>query len=211
MGFRGSVTYDFRADSNAFADEHLRGKCQRFTSRDDLLEHCLDVARPGDALEFGVYIGTSLRMMIEHRTRRRCYGFDSFLGLPEAWEDIDFHVKPGHFGMGGTPPEVKGARFVVGWFNESLPPWVADRKPDDVVGFVHVDCDLYSSTMTVLRELGPHLVGAVVMFDEFFMVPRWRQDEWKALVDSGLRYEWLGYVEDPAVELGMQVAIRVIG
>ena len=36
------------------------------------------------------------------------------------------------------------------------------------MALVHVDCDLYWSTVTVLDHIGPHLrSGCVVVFDEF--------------------------------------------
>lgn len=41
------------------------------------------------------------------------------------------------------------------------------------VALVHMDCNLYTSTSTVLRFLRPHLVpGSVIWFDDYLMTVR---------------------------------------
>jgi hypothetical protein len=61
-----------------------------------------------------------------------------------------------------------------------------------------VDCDLYSSTKTVLDLMGERLTpDAVLVFDEFFNFPGWEQHEFRAwtefLARSGRSYECLAY------------------
>jgi hypothetical protein len=63
---------------------------------------------------------------------------------------------------------------------------------------MHVDCDLYSSTRTVLDLTGDRLApDAVLVFDEFFNYPGWRQHEFRAwtefLASSGRSVEYLAY------------------
>ena len=46
------------------------------------------------------------------------------------------------------------------------------------VAFLHVDCDLYSSTKTVLSFLADRLKpGAVIVFDEYFSYVGWENHE----------------------------------
>lgn len=122
-----------------------------------LLRQCLKLCSPGFALEFGVQTGHSLGL-IAHRLS--VVGFDSFQGLPEDW---------GPFPKGALAheaPEVPNARMVDGWFSDTLP--MFDFATVEPLRLVHIDCDLYSSTKTVLDHVGPHLVpGVFVVFDEF--------------------------------------------
>ena len=125
--------------------------------------------------QFGVFDGATIRLMARHRGHAAnrtdsaweppppIWGFDSFRGLPEAWRSWhgrpggDKYVRKGAFDRGGKPPfeESRAIRWVVGPFNESLPSFLREhREPIEVV---HIDCDLYSSTMTVLEQLSSRL------------------------------------------------------
>ena len=78
------------------------------------------------------------------------------------------------------------------------------------MSLLHVDCDLYSSTVTIFDALGPRLQpGTVILFDEYYNFPRWQQHEYKAfqefVVSSGMKYEYIGYSVT-----GQQVAARVL-
>jgi len=121
------------------------------------------------------------------------HGFDSFEGLPEQW-----HVQPkGAYSTCGEVPEVPpNVELHIGWFDATLPVFVG--KNDQPVRFINVDCDLYSSTKTVLDQLAPRIQpGTVLVFDEYVGNDRWRQDEFKAfqeaVVEHGWRYEYLAF------------------
>ena len=78
------------------------------------------------------------------------------------------------------------------------------------VDFVHVDCDLYRSTKTVLDHIGTHLhPGSIVVFDEYFNYPGWQEHEhraWSEYVEqTGLRFEYVGHTVDHE-----QVIVRVL-
>src|SRR6202030_3461768 len=63
-----------------------------------------------------------------------------------------------------TDPRVQ---FVTGWFQDSLPRFLQTFEPQRPL-VIHLDADLYSSTLFVLTSLAPHLVpGTVLVFDEF--------------------------------------------
>ena len=71
------------------------------------------------------------------------YGFDSFEGLPEAWT---LGAKAGAFSIGGNLPPVRGnVRLTKGFFEQTLPGFVAQHR-GETIALLHVDCDLYSST-----------------------------------------------------------------
>ncbi len=53
-----------------------------------------------------------------------------------------------------------------GWFNQTLPPFL--EKHTAPVSFLHVDCDLYSSTKVCLEHLYPKVVdGGFVIIDDY--------------------------------------------
>ncbi|WP_370946100.1 class I SAM-dependent methyltransferase [Amycolatopsis sp. cg5] len=175
-----------------FVIEHMPS-APRFGERLGVLEHGLKLApADGMALEFGVFQGTSLKLIAETRQTGGVYGFDSFKGLPEQW-GVDF--APGHFAVDELP-DVPGAELVVGWFDETLPGFLDERQGH--VGLLHVDCDLYSSTKTVLELVGPRLrPGSIVVFDEFFNYPAWKDGEYRAWTEyvekTGISFEYVGY------------------
>jgi len=156
------------------------------------LYKCIPYAQlPGHVMEFGVYQGKTMFTIANHFPDQICWGFDSFVGLPEPWftqdPDTPSHA-PGHFDLSqtGLPEYVPNVRLVKGWFHESIPPWL-DANPGDI-RFLHVDCDLYSSSKTVLDLLNDRIrPGTVIVFDEMYPwadiqdYPLWEQGEYRAL------------------------------
>ena len=72
-----------------------------------------------------------------------------------------------------------------------------------------MDCDLYSSTRTVLQAAEPRLVaGSVIVFDDLLAYPGYADHELKAFSEYAaarhLEWEVVG-----ACLLGREVAIRV--
>lgn len=135
----------------------------------DVLRYALTKAK-GHAVEFGVYKGTTLALIAEHMP---VTGFDSGQGLPEDW-------RPG-FGKGRfawkQPPNIPNTELAIGMFEDTLPGWT----PPNTLGLVHIDCDLYSSTATVLHHLEPHLTPACwIVFDEYHGYPGAEHHEAKA-------------------------------
>jgi hypothetical protein len=137
------------------------------------------------------------------------YGFDSFEGLPEHWRQ---GFAAGTFATAELP-EVPGAELVVGLFDQTLPGFLAEHP--EPVAFLHVDADLYSSTVTVLRALAPRLqAGTVIVFDEYFNFPGWVEHEHRAwqefVADTGLEFEYLGFTaDDEQLSVRLRTAPRV--
>jgi hypothetical protein len=201
------LQYRAKAQSLDYIERHM-GEALIFPDRWDLLSFALSEApKEGLALEFGVADGASLRHLAG-QSDRPFHGFDSFEGLPEHWSGT--FERKGKFSRDGSLPEVPAnVTLHKGWFEHTLPLFLK-TQPRARVAFLHVDCDIYSSTATVLRHLGPLLVpGAVIVFDEYFNYPGWRRHEWKAFQefsrDNGVSYRYLGFAQKNghvAVKLG---------
>ena len=158
------------------------------------LRHALSACgAPGLYLEFGVYTGRSITLIaVTLGEETPVHGFDSFEGLPEDW--IEGEDK-GAYDAGGTLPTVPSNVWLhPGWFEDSLPVFLRQQKAP--VAFANIDCDIYSSTRTVLEQLAPRLgPGSVLVFDEYFAYPGWRDHEYRAfqefVAEQGLAYEVL--------------------
>ena len=113
-------------------------------------------------------------------------GFDTFEGLPEAWHSLP----AGAYSTGGRVPDMgEGVTLHRGLFSQTLPPFLDGH--DGALRLAHIDCDLYSATETALEALAPRVTpGTVLVFDEYLMNPRWREDEHRALVEVGKRHGW---------------------
>lgn len=146
----------------------------------------------GLTLEFGVRFGTSIRQLAAW-TEGTVHGFDGFQGLPEAWHDNP----SGDYTTHGEIPEVPdNVSLHIGWFEDTIPPFVAEH--DGPIRFMNVDCDIYSSTKTIFDGLHDRIVpGTVIVFDEYLCNPYWRLDEYKAFQEAvkqyGWRYEYLSF------------------
>ncbi|MBA3338679.1 MAG: class I SAM-dependent methyltransferase [Geodermatophilaceae bacterium] len=189
-------------DSAAFALEAFRDT-RPFFHPDDTLRHAVEQSPPaGLALEFGVASGRTLAVMAEIRGQRKVFGFDSFAGLPEQWR-WGFDV--GAFS--GNAPVVQGATICEGLFQDTLPGFL--KKHPGQLAMAHIDSDLYSSAIYVLQQLRPRMVeGTVILFDEYYNYPGWREHEHRAwldfVADTGLEFEYFAATADDE-----QVAVRI--
>ncbi len=137
---------------------------------------------PIDYLEFGVYRGASLRWWCGHVacSEARFYGFDCFEGLPEDWGV----ARAGTFDVGGKIPAIDDPRleFVVGLFQDTLRPFLAGHRLERRK-VIHMDADLYTSTLYVLSQLAPWIrPGDVIVFDELGSL-RMAEHEFRAFED----------------------------
>jgi O-methyltransferase len=127
---------------------------------------------PIDYLEFGVANGDSIRhwMHLSTHPESRFFGFDTFEGLPEPWKHVGGSTPIGTFSANGQPPIVENesrVRFVKGLFQDTIPGFTQAFQPCNQL-VLHMDADLYSSTLYVLASLNGLLgPGTIVLFDEF--------------------------------------------
>lgn len=158
-----------------------------------------------DYLEFGVASGIAIKWWVEknNNPESRFFGFDVFTGLPE-----DFGVMKKHdYDTSGIVPDIKDDRvnFISGLFQDSLPGFLENytyshRK------VIHMDADLYSSTLYVLTSLSPCLQKEdIIIFDEFG-VPTHEFRAFDDIVKSfNLNFKVLG-----AVNNYLQVAFKFL-
>ena len=146
------------------------------------LAHAAAARLPGLWLEFGAYVGRSTRLIasVAQPLGHTVHSFDSWRGLPESWE----HLGKGAFNSWGSPPFTDPRiQWESGLFDETLPRFL--RRYADNISFVHIDCDLYSSTATVLRLIENRISpGAVIVFDELINYKGYTRGELKALLES---------------------------
>ncbi|MGB8274725.1 MAG: class I SAM-dependent methyltransferase [Alphaproteobacteria bacterium] len=190
-----------------YVQGHMR-QAMLMRDRWALLEYALAKApERGLVLEFGVERGASIRLLAS-RTSRPVHGFDSFMGLPEDWRGT--FEQRGKFSQRGQVPSVPpNVTLHAGWFSETLPNFLAENP--EPAAFVHVDCDIYSSTKTVLDLLADRIgPGTIIVFDEYFNYPNWEEHEFRAFKEfvhaRGLAYEYIAF----AAKNG-HVGVRISG
>jgi hypothetical protein len=139
----------------------------------------------GLILEFGVRHGTSIRQLASFASKPM-YGFDSFEGLPEDWHQESKEVYSTKGKIPKVPPHVT---LIPGWFNQTLPLFLEKHEED--VALINIDCDIYSSTKTVLDLLSDRIKkGTIIVFDEYIGNLHWEEDEHKAFMESIDKYQW---------------------
>jgi hypothetical protein len=146
----------------------------------------------GDIAEFGVgsgrtaiVIASAMKLFdTQNKEKKKLYLFDSFEGLPTSDTNADAespHVKTGVWGKGTckfemTGPEltniIKGIipqenfKIFEGWFDKTLPLFSSDIK----LSMIHIDCDLYQSTIDVLDYCFHNSMvqeGTAIFFDDY--------------------------------------------
>ena len=169
-------------------------------------------------LEFGVHRGRSIGH-IAPCTTNIVYGFDSFEGIPEEWcihgsqaslpqhafslkgqipqgmiKGKDQSTKPEYDSSltQSTEPWPENVELIKGWFDETLPSFVC--RPEIIphkVAFLHIDCDLYSSTKTIFKFLGDQITeDTVIAFDEIYGYNGFHEHEAKAFAEFLIEHKW---------------------
>ena len=164
------------------------------TKRLDNLQYCVETAIKdgiaGDLIETGVWRGGAsilMRAVLEAypHEERKVYLADSFEGLPAP--DVanypvdrgDLHHKYNYLAV--SQQEVENnfesyglldekVVFLKGWFKDTMP-----AAPMDKLAVMHLDGDMYESTMEVLVNLYPKLSpGGFCIIDDYAL-PRCRK------------------------------------
>lgn len=138
---------------------------------------------PGDVAEVGVYRGGSARI-IREATKKEMYLFDTFEGVPKPgiYDEPD-QAEEGElaFPLEAVKDYLKDYKdifYYKGLFPDSATSQIREKK----YSFVHLDVDLYQSTLDGLKFFYPRMVpggviichdygkidGARKAFDEFF-------------------------------------------
>ncbi|KAF7787113.1 hypothetical protein PRUB_a3979 [Pseudoalteromonas rubra] len=154
-------------------------------------ELVISIGIKGDIAEFGCGTGQSSYMLSKtmrdcnnyYETNSKLHLFDSFEGLPVSKSEVDLESPLVQAGVWGecacasisadklsdtirSQLDFNNFQTYEGWFNETLPTIAAGTQ----FSLVHLDCDLYESTMQVLEHLLANNMlsaGAVLMFDDW--------------------------------------------
>jgi O-methyltransferase len=129
---------------------------------------------PGEIWEAGVYRGGVARLLraliMQSGAMDQCKLrlFDTFSGLPEPKEGVDFHSR-GEF----NDTSLADVQAFVGEdkFIEYRRGWIPDTFSDldcSAIRLAHVDVDLYESTLNCLAYIYPRLaVGGIIVLDDY--------------------------------------------
>jgi hypothetical protein len=159
---------------------------RRFYAVEQVAEYLIGAQVPGDYLEFGVYKGSTFahayKLMGNLFPHMRFVACDSFEGLPAPrgidaaggytshFHERQFACSKDEFLENQRRQGVDLARVITieGWFEQTLTDSVRSAHRLDRLAFAWIDCDLYESTVPVLKFITPMLsVGAVVLFDDW--------------------------------------------
>jgi len=139
----------------------------------------------GDYLEFGCCSGNTFRLAYEESRKAnldcKLWAFDSFKGLPASADRKDEHPKWKEGSMSISVDEFKKIckdnkiadsvyEIVPGFYKDSIGEAGAKKPalPDDIA-LAYIDCDMYSSTKTVLEFIAKRLKhGMVIAFDDYY-------------------------------------------
>ena len=178
-----------------FIDKNMpNAMCFSPSPKERLLDYALSkISKKGDILEFGVRAGESITYIAQKLKDRTIHGFDSFEGLPEEWEGHAFLKSD--FTQNGKIPIVPGNVILhKGWFDKTI----SEYNNSNEIAFINLDCDIYSSTKTVLDELGNKITtGTIILIDDFFNYRNWQQHQYKAFQEfvekSNIKFEYLAF------------------
>ena len=164
--------------------EHLRNSLI-FEDIKKIREYAIKTALLNDEkkeyyyLEFGVFQGKSANYFSKFVNKIFC--FDSFEGLKEDW--VGTSLPKGYFNLNKKIPKLNSnVEPIVGWVEDTLDDFLKKHNPK--INFVHMDMDNYNPTKFTLEKLKPYLVkNAIILFDELYNYPGWRNGEYKALME----------------------------
>jgi hypothetical protein len=100
--------------------------------------------------------------------------------------------------MNGQLPKVNDNVILIkGWFNEKLEPFL--NNTDKLISFIHIDCDIYSSTKYIFDKVKNRLDNnCIIVFDELVNYEGYDDEngELRAfnefITENNITYEWIG-------------------
>jgi len=170
----------------------------------------------GDYVEFGCCGGMTFKLAYQESRKRglnsKLWAFDSFCGLPSPSVPEDQHPIWIEGTMKMSLEDFKKTcrenlipeseyHIVAGYYKDTLgtvTPEVTGFPTD--ISLAYIDCDLYSSTTTVLYFLAAHLKhGMIIAFDDYYCYSRTAlSGERKACIDylsTDRRFHFAPYIQ----------------
>ena len=159
--------YSYRAHLDyRYTDENLK-----FVHILEAINYTHIAELPSVYFEFGCHSGRTFSAAVRAARYLKMddtqfFAFDSFQGLPETNHADDGYFKSGTFstGVGDFVSAVRGLsglsidkdNIIEGFYDKSLNPKLQANMPK--AGVIHIDVDLYSSTVEVLSFVKPLMV-----------------------------------------------------
>jgi len=184
-GFRRYLRHAYTVTTGKLHRNH-----HEMSERDDFFRKAMKMLAyngiSGDYAEFGCHGGMTMRMahkyMRANGVSRHLWAFDSFSGFPPPEGEEDEHplwiqgemaTSQANFvnecRRNGIGPDA--LTTVPGYYSDTLDKGKHKGPLPQDVALAYVDCDMFSSTMSVLRFLGPRLKqGMIVAFDDYFCI-----------------------------------------
>lgn len=190
-----------------FVGAEVASPCPPHSERRALWAYALSFVgdETGTWAEFGVGAGESLDWFSWHKpVNNVLVGFDSFEGLPEPW----LEQPVGQWRAEPYSTDRPDVHIVTGLFQDSLARAEVKTLLGERLAFVHIDCDLYSSTCAVFAGINEQIsAGVVIVFDEFSGFLGWEHGEAKAFMEfcrrQRVEFEYLARTD-------WQVAVRIV-
>ena len=164
--------------------------------RNEMFDFALSkIKNEGNIIEFGVGGGYSINYIGKKLNGKQVYGFDTFEGLPEVWSGY-FYDKSTYTQYGKKPKVLDNVKLITGLFEDTILKF--KNSNNQQIAFLHIDCDIYSSTKTIFDLIGDRITdNTIILFDEYFGYPNWQNHEFKAFQEfiksSGFSYEYLAF------------------
>ena len=124
----------------------------------------------GDIAEVGVYRGGSAKIICEVKGKKNLYLFDTFEGLPKLNEN---HDDPSSFHKGQFANSLEDVRTYLRKYSnlyiyKGLFPNTAKHIKNKKFSFIHLDVDLYESTLNCLKFFYPRMsIGGIIVSHDY--------------------------------------------
>ena len=173
----------------------------------------------GDMAEVGVWKGGSAKFICEFKGNKNLHLFDTFEGMPETRPD-DI-IAP--YGRYKEPRQIIKGEMVRGieeaqenlkkysnvFFYKGIFPETSDSIKDTKFSFVHLDVDIYKSTIDALNFFYPRMnKGGVILIHDYVMCTGIKKSVEEFLLDKPERYIAVGnqcyIVKDTIINLNLE-------
>jgi O-methyltransferase len=155
----------------------------------------------GAMAELGVYQGSSARIMCEVKKERPIYLFDTFAGLPQPDQSETRLLREGQYSASLPAVQELLQEYPNVHFRPGLFPYSTDGIEGVRFSLVHLDSDLYSSTLAGLEFFHPRMVrGGIIIAHDYSTLPGVSE----AFAD------FLGHKQGSVIELPTTQAMLVV-
>jgi len=123
----------------------------------------------GSLAEAGVFKGGTAKLICEFKGDRPLHLFDTFEGMPEVRPDIDTYIKDAFSSTSAEAVSHYLSAYPQVHIHKGFFPATTAQLPNDITfSFVHLDMDIYESTLEGLKYFWPRMVkGGIIMSHDY--------------------------------------------